>query len=223
MDRRTGCLVNKCELLEPILSFDYQIIAAQIIVLLFAIVFHEVAHGWVASRLGDQTARMLGRLTLNPLPHIDPLFSIVMPIVTTLTLGFPFGGAKPVPVNPYNLRQPRRDMALVAAAGPLSNLLLAFAAGMLFRALLPFHVSHFILILLQMAVIINLLPLPPLDGSRVVAYFLPPHLEAKWRALDRFGIIIILLIFMFADSLVLGVVFGFIRFFARIFTGMPII
>ncbi|MBC8477916.1 site-2 protease family protein [bacterium] len=212
------------------LTANLEIIAAQIIVLLFAIVFHEVAHGWVASRLGDQTARQLGRLTLNPLPHIDPMFSIVMPIITTVTLGFPFGGAKPVPINPYNLGRPRRDMALVAAAGPLSNLLLALVAGLIFRVVAGFAVSHFLLILLQMAVIINLmlagfnlLPIPPLDGSRVVAYFLPPELEAKWRALDRFGIIIILVLFIFADEVLMRVIFSFIRFFTHLFTGMSFI
>ncbi len=212
------------------MTANLEIIAAQIIVLLFAIVFHEVAHGWVASRLGDQTARQLGRLTLNPLPHIDPMFSIVMPIITTVTLGFPFGGAKPVPINPYNLGRPRRDMALVAAAGPLSNLLLALVAGLIFRVVAGFAVSHFLLILLQMAVIINLmlagfnlLPIPPLDGSRVVAYFLPPELEAKWRALDRFGIIIILVLFIFADEVLMRVIFSFIRFFTHLFTGMSFI
>jgi Zn-dependent protease len=216
--------------LESDLSGQYELIAAQIIMLLFAIVFHEVAHGWVASRLGDQTARMLGRLTLNPLPHIDPMFSIVMPIVTTLTMGFPFGGAKPVPINTRNLHHPRRDMALVAAAGPLSNLLLALVAGLIFRLVVGFHPPYFVLLLLQMAVIINLmlagfnlLPIPPLDGSRVVAYFLPPHLAARWHMLDRYGIFIILFLFVFAKPVLITIVFTFIRFFAQLFTGMTII
>jgi Zn-dependent protease len=121
-------------------------------------------------------------------------------------------------------------MALVAAAGPLSNLLLALIAGLMFRVIVGFHPPYFVLILLQMAVIINLmlagfnlLPIPPLDGSRVVAYFLPPHLAARWHMLDRYGIFIILFLFLFAKPVLITIVFGFIRFFAQLFTGMTII
>ena len=104
-----------------------QLIAIAIIPLVFAIVVHEVAHGWVALKLGDDTAYRMGRLTLNPLKHIDPIGTILVPIVLILTVGFAFGWAKPVPVNFNNLRNPRRDTALVAIAGPFANLLMAIA------------------------------------------------------------------------------------------------
>lgn len=106
-----------------------QIVAIAIIPTLFAIVVHEVAHGWVAFRLGDSTAYMMGRLTLNPLKHIDPIGTILVPLVLILTVGFAFGWAKPVPINFHNLHHPRRDTALVAAAGPFANLLMAIAWG----------------------------------------------------------------------------------------------
>ena len=207
-----------------------QIILAQILVLLFSIIFHEVAHGYTALRLGDPTAYYAGRLTMDPRPHIDPMMSIFLPVMTFLTMGFVFGGARPVPINPRNFRYYKRDMALTAAAGPLSNLLLAVAGGLLLRLswLLPF--PGFLVLVLHMTVIINLLlaffnllPIPPLDGSRVVAYFLPPHLEAGWRNLDRYGILIILGLFWLGGGLFSGLLFGLIRMAGWLITGQRII
>lgn len=168
----------------------------------FAITVHEVAHGWVANRLGDPTARMLGRLTLNPIKHIDPVGTIVVPLLLLLLPGgFIFGWAKPVPVTQQNLRNQRRDMAIVAAAGPLSNILMALFWGSV--AMLGTHVDlgsvgqplrlmgeAGILINIALAVL-NLLPLPPLDGGRVVSNLLPPRLSARYDRVEPYGFIIL--------------------------------
>lgn len=169
---------------------------------IFAITVHEVAHGWVANRLGDPTARMLGRLTLNPIKHIDPVGTIAVPLLLLLLPGgFIFGWAKPVPVTQQNLRNQRRDMAIVAAAGPLSNILMALFWGSV--AMLGAHVDMGsvgqplrlmgeagILINIALAVL-NLLPLPPLDGGRVVSNLLPPRLSARYDRVEPFGFIIL--------------------------------
>ncbi len=173
-----------------------------IVPLVLAIVFHEVAHGWVANKLGDPTARMLGRLSLNPLKHIDPLMTVVLPLITYISTGIAFGGAKPIPVTAQNFRNPRRGMALVAAAGPGANALMAIAwlvlanvvglfAGQ-YPQLVPLAVMGYIGWQANLMIgIFNLIPIPPLDGSRVIAPFLP---RAAVRAMDRmepYGLFII--------------------------------
>ncbi len=171
---------------------------------LFAITVHEVAHGWVAKRLGDPTAMMLGRLTLNPLKHIDPIGTVVVPIVLLMLGGFIFGWAKPVPVTWRNLRNPKRDMALVALAGPVSNLLMALIwavvvkIGMLTIATMPFIGQPMIYmgsagIFINIALmVLNLLPLPPLDGGRVASGLLPGPLSYKFDKLEPYGFFILL-------------------------------
>ena len=150
--------------------------------IIIAIVFHEVAHGFVAWRLGDDTAHRLGRITLNPLRHIDLFGTIVLPLLLALSVGFPFGYAKPVPVNPGRLLRPRRDMVLVAAAGPATNLVLAIAASVALHGvnLLPPAAAQWLMQNLLNAILVNLvlaifnmLPLPPLDGGRVAVGLLP--------------------------------------------------
>ncbi len=168
--------------------------------LLLAVTVHELAHGLVADRLGDPTARLQGRLTLNPIPHIDPLGALAFIIAG-------FGWAKPVPVNAYNLRHPIRDMALIAAAGPVSNFALAFAGIVAFRLLQPMTVlpavveplvavlSYVFLYNLGLGVF-NLIPLPPLDGGHFLPYFLP---RASWGALhklEQYGPIILIVAVM---------------------------
>jgi len=159
-----------------------------IISLIFSIILHEVAHGWVAERCGDPTARMAGRVTLNPLPHIDLVGTILLPLLLILTgSGFIIGWAKPVPVNFYRLRHPRRDTILVSVAGILANLSLALVAGLLFRlfGLLPYSsfslgLEQFLFYLVNINLVLaifNLIPIPPLDGSKVLAALLPPRLE----------------------------------------------
>ena len=163
--------------------------------LLIAVTIHEVAHAVVADRLGDPTPRALGRLTLNPFPHIDPFGALAFVIAG-------FGWAKPVPVNAANLRHPRRDMALVAVAGPISNLLLAFVGLVLFvlarhSGLVGVPVAQVLLWIFQLNLalgIFNLIPLPPLDGGHFLPYFLPRGASTVLHSLEQFGPMILLVL-----------------------------
>lgn len=161
----------------------------------FAITVHEVAHGWVASRLGDPTAARAGRLSLNPLRHIDPVGTVLVPALIYLSSGGFFGWARPVPVDWRYLRRPRLDMGLVAAAGPLSNLLMLIAwlilmlrtpAGTLLSEMSWTGISFNATIM-----VLNLLPLPPLDGSRIVAALLPARLAAPYARIEPYGLLIL--------------------------------
>ncbi len=151
-----------------------------IAILIISVIIHEVSHGYVADLLGDPTARLQGRLTMNPLKHIDPVGSIVVPLITSLA-GFTFGWAKPVPYNPYNLKNKRQGEFLIALAGPLSNLLIALIFGTIIRfasvgmtTLTPFlEVTAYIVIINIVLAIFNLIPLPPLDGSKLLFSILP--------------------------------------------------
>jgi Zn-dependent protease len=181
-----------------------QQLAVIILPVLFAITVHEAAHGWVASRLGDRTAQMLGRVSLNPLKHIDPVGTLLVPISLYLLSGFLFGWARPVPVNWRNLHHPRRDMALVALAGPGANLIMALLWGLGIQAgLLLWDNSQWIalpLIYMSAAgvlinvilMVLNLLPILPLDGGRVANALLPPHLARGFSRLEPFGLVIVL-------------------------------
>lgn len=183
-----------------------QQIAIWILPVLFAITLHEAAHAWVAYRFGDTTAKMLGRLSFNPLRHIDLIGTVIVPIVVLLLsqFSFVFGWAKPVPINASQLRNPRRDLALVTAAGPLSNLLMAFfwACCLKLSTMLNPQTSNIALFLLLTAragIIINLLlaflnliPIPPLDGSRIVASLLPIKQAMLYEKLEPFGLPILL-------------------------------
>jgi Zn-dependent protease len=199
----------------------------RIIILVFSIVFHEVAHGWVALQRGDTTARDAGRLTLNPLPHIDIFGTILFPLFLILTrAGFLFGWAKPVPVNPLRLRETKKDMALVGASGPISNLLLAVAAGILFRVLMgsvgPAHaltqaVFFAVLINLVLAVF-NLIPIPPLDGSKIVMGMLPDELAIQYSRLGRFGFVIIFVLFF--SGIIQRILFPIVNFLLVLIIGI---
>lgn len=174
--------------------------------ILFGITVHEVAHGWVANSLGDSTARLQGRLTPNPIRHIDPVGTILVPALMVILTGFIFGWAKPVPVNWQRLGHPRRDMALVAAAGPLANLVMmliwAIIAKLVFVAGIEASlVAPFILTMVKVGIIINiilmvlnLLPLLPLDGGRVMTSLLPPDLAEKYARLEPYGLIILVVL-----------------------------
>ncbi len=177
---------------------------------LFAIVLHEVAHGWVADKLGDNTARFMGRLTLNPLKHIDPIGTILIPVVL-LVSGSPFlfGYAKPVPVNFGKLNNPKRDMIWVALAGPVTNLLLALLSALLLAVAIHLPasmawVSEPLALMCQASIIINmvllifnLLPLPPLDGGRVAVGLLPGPMAYQLSRIEPFGFLIIVLLLVF--------------------------
>lgn len=168
--------------------------------IIFAITLHEAAHGFVADKLGDPTARMLGRITLNPIRHIDPLGTVLLPGLLLLTTGFAFGYAKPVPVNFRKLRHPRRDMVLVAAAGPGANLLMALiAVGLLHLApFLPESAAQWLgsncinAILVNVVLgVFNMIPLPPLDGGRVAVGLLPRALAYPLARVEPYGMMIV--------------------------------
>ncbi len=177
-----------------------------VIPVIFAVTLHEVAHGWVASRFGDQTARSMGRLTLNPIKHIDPVGTIVVPTIMYFASGFIFGWARPVPVNWRNLGHPRRDMAIVAIAGPVANLLmLIFWAISAKIIMLSGSDSNFLIQLLLIMcsigitinivlMILNLFPILPLDGGRVLTAMLPPNLAIPFSRLEPYGLIILVLL-----------------------------
>lgn len=166
--------------------------------LIVAMVFHEVAHGWVAYVRGDSTARYQGRLTFNPLAHIDPMGTIIIPLFLFIsTQGrFVFGAAKPVPVDFSRLKNPRTDMMLVGAAGPAANLLLAVVSAVLWRILPDFPASTFIFQSMIMTNVVlglfNLIPIPPLDGSRIVMGLLPRETAYQYARIERYGFFIIM-------------------------------
>ncbi len=185
--------------------------------LIFAIVLHEVAHGWVADKLGDNTARSMGRLTLNPIPHIDLFGTIIMPLMLfVLTNGsMVFGYAKPVPINPYNFKDPKKDMAFSSLAGPGVNIVMAVGFSLLLRVFLPpldsmdprhslglfampitLMLVYGVIINVVLAVL-NMITIPPLDGSRVAYWLLPPKAAAAYYRLEPYGIFIIMGLIMF--------------------------
>jgi Zn-dependent protease len=178
-----------------------------VIPVIVAITFHEAAHGYVALHFGDSTAKDEGRVTLNPLKHIDPFGTVLLPALLYFTAGFLFGYAKPVPVKFGNLRNPRWDMIWVAIAGPAMNITLAVISAILLRIALTqgqTSESPFVQVLMSsvylnaILAVFNMLPLPPLDGSKVLAPFLPIQLARPYLALERFGmVILLLLVFIF--------------------------
>lgn len=204
-----------------------------VVVVILSIIFHEVAHGYVADWLGDPTAKYAGRLTLNPIPHIDMIGSIIVPGLALLS-GSPFllGWAKPVPINPYNLRYGKWGEALTAFAGPGTNILIALVAGLLVRFGGEFFTSPemlsivFTIIMANISLaILNMLPIPPLDGSKVVAALLPPGLYMQYRELENmtyalgpFGLILVLIVIIQFLSAPMGAV---VRSVFSLFTGIP--
>ena len=185
-----------------------QKIAVYAIPVIFAITVHEAAHGYVARMFGDNTAYVLGRVTLNPVKHIDPIGTIVVPLGMVLLTGFMFGWAKPVPVDWGSLRKPKRDMIWVAAAGPGVNLGMAIVWALLFRLLLGLGIQepYFLRVaeagisvnLIFMA--LNLLPIPPLDGGRIVSGLLPTRMSIAYSRIEPYGLFILLAL-MFTGAL----------------------
>jgi Zn-dependent protease len=183
-----------------------QFLAVAALPILFAITVHEVAHGWVAKRLGDPTAMMMGRLTLNPIKHIDPVGTILLPVLMLWTTGFLFGWAKPVPITWENLRNPKRDMGVVALAGPAANLIMVFIWALVLKlaSLLPHSAATVGIPLVYMGfagilintilMTLNLIPIPPLDGGRIASSLLPNRLSAKFNRLEPFGLLILVVL-----------------------------
>lgn len=201
-------------------AFLLQQLVLTIPAILLAITFHEVAHGWTADKLGDPTARLAGRLTLNPLAHLDPIGALMLIVAK-------FGWAKPVPVNPHNLRRPLRDMVWVAAAGPTANFLLAALSLVVFRWSagfeLPFVSVPFrelcrwsYIINLNLAAF-NLIPIPPLDGSQILKGFLPRGALLSYERFEPYGFIVLVLFLMSgASGIVLGPLVDILGFGLRI-------
>lgn len=194
-----------------------QKIVVWVLPVIFAITVHEVAHGWVARRHGDNTAWMLGRLTLNPFKHIDPIGTVLLPGLLLLSgAGFVFGWAKPVPIDARNLRNPKRDMAYVALAGPAANFLMALGWALLARLGVLVSVEAISLPLIYTGVagisinlvlgLLNLLPIPPLDGSRILTAVLPHYWAWQYNRFEQYGFIILLLLLM---TDVLGMILGY--------------
>jgi Zn-dependent protease len=200
----------------------------EIIVLLFSAILHEIAHGYEAERLGDDTARRAGRLTLNPFVHLDLFTSILMPILLIWATNgaFFFAAAKPVPYNPNNLKNPRSGSAKIALAGPLTNFFLAFIFSIAVRIAVFFPVQGMLILFLSLIVyvniilgIFNLVPIPPLDGSRVLFAVLPPS-QRTYKVmyfLERWGLVLVLFFVFFGFQLIIPV----IQFIFTLFTGQP--
>ena len=198
-----------------------------IAILIMSVVIHEVSHGYAASILGDQTARYQGRLTLNPLKHLDPVGSVIVPSIAYFLGGFIFGWAKPVPYNPYNLRPGRWSEAMVAAAGPASNIALAVAFGFLLRFGTTFGwanegfvaITSIVIFINILLAIFNLMPIPPLDGSKILYAILPDELGLRIRnTLEQYGLILVLLFIFFAWRIIVPIVY----YIFQIITGFSI-
>lgn len=195
-----------------------------IAILIMSVIIHEISHGYVAYILGDPTAKLAGRLTLNPVSHIDPLGSIIVPTLMALVPGgIIFGWAKPVPYNPYNLKNQRWGTALVGAAGAISNLLIAFVFGMLIRFADvlslsgPFlQISGMIVVLNIVLAVFNLIPIPPLDGSKVLFSVIPMRFHYIQEFLERYWIFLIFFIILFAADIILPAV----SFIFKLITGV---
>lgn len=198
------------------------VILLQLLIFFFSVIVHEVSHGYMALRKGDPTARDAGRLTLNPLPHIDIFGTLIFPfLLIIMRAGIIFGWAKPVPINPYYLKDPKRDLMWVGAAGPLSNIGMAVILAILLRfiggaSVISQFIAFGVMINLLLA-FFNLIPIPPLDGSRIVQGFLSYEAQVKYMSIERFGFIII--IFLLWIGVLEYILWPLVGFFFTLLTG----
>ena len=204
-----------------------QKIAVSAIPIIFAITVHEASHGYAAKYFGDLTAEKMGRITLNPLKHIDPIGTILLPALTLLLGGILFGWAKPVPVNFAGLRNPKKDMLWVAAAGPASNFVMAifWVLVLKYSQAVPDSAAYFLLEMSKVGIMINLvlmvlnlLPLPPLDGGRIAVSLLPMNLAVKLSQLEKYGFFI--LIFLLMTGILGRIISPIINFFGQLILGV---
>ena len=219
---------------------DFLFIILSVLILIISVSIHESAHAWTANKLGDPTAKHLGRISLNPFVHIDPVGTVLVPILLLLVNLPLVGWAKPTPFNPWNLSNPRRDSALISFAGPLSNFFVAvllsifFRMGMLsfispfgtgsdFSVLGPIErfsvIASLALILNLILGIFNLLPIAPLDGFKVVAGILPRDLALRWSEFERIGPLVLIAVIFFGGQVLSPIIFGALKFFLQILIG----
>lgn len=208
-------MISTVEIFKFFVSFGFFVVALTI---------HEFAHGWVANRLGDPTAKYSGRLTLNPIAHIDPFGTVILPFLLFISTAgqFVFGYAKPVPVNFYALKNPKRDMVLVGAAGPVSNFLLALFCSILIKYVPLSEIGLWIFVnIITLNIILgvfNLVPIPPLDGSRILLGLLPKNLAYAYSKIEPFGFIVLMILvyFRILDYFIYPVIHMIINFLARV-------
>ncbi len=178
-------------------ELDVPALIISLLILIFSLSVHEAAHAWSASRLGDDTAKRLGRVSLNPVVHTDPIGKLLLPVLAMVSNAPIIGWAKPTPVNTRNLRHPRRDHILVTAAGPASNLMIALSAALILR-LIPVEVGPVpmiatqVLLLNVLLAVFNMLPIPPLDGGQILMALLPPAISFRLRFLYEYGFLILM-------------------------------
>lgn len=215
--KRNSCIIKR-------MNLDLVYIVTVIVVILFSMTLHEAMHGFMAYFLGDDTAKLQGRLTLNPVKHIDPFLTLLLPVMLAVA-GLPiFGGAKPVPFNPARVKYDEWGAALVAIAGPLTNLLIAFVAYGVYALVGAPH-SGLLALILTTTVMVNLgffvfnmIPLPPLDGSRVLYALAPEFIRRGMEAIERFGIVVVLAIVLLASEGIGTYMLAAINFFVMVFS-----
>lgn len=206
---------------------NFVILVFQFLVLIFSVMIHEISHGWIAFILGDNTAKKLGRLTLNPVKHFDLWGSFLLPVLLFIgTAGnIMFGWAKPVPYNPFNLKNPKKEGGLIALAGPVSNILLAVIFGLGIRFIIYFNISSLAPLILFFDIIVrinlvlavfNLVPIPPLDGSKILFAILPQTAERIFVQFSRYGMVILFAFIFFGFRLI----YPIIKFLHWIIVGM---
>ncbi len=204
--------------LDPVITIFY------FIILIFSVILHELAHGYMAFSLGDPTAKYEGRLTFNPIKHLDPFGSVILPLLLTLS-GVPIiiGWAKPVPVNPYNFRDQKWGELKVAIVGPLTNFTIALIFGLILRFfgnVLPQDYINFFLMIIQLNLVLsffNLVPIPPLDGSWILFHFLPDKFFKAKMLLQQYGIVMLVFFLFFGGPTIIGY---FVNLFSRLIIGV---
>ena len=194
-------------------QFNYTLIrlgmnAAIIAIVFYSIIIHEISHAYAAYALGDDSAKRAGRLSLNPLKHIDIFGTVILPLILYFSAGFIYGYAKPVPFNPYNFRDYKRDSGLTALAGPVSNILIAILMAIIFHLSTPIvqHVLYYVIFLNLLLAFFNLIPFPPLDGSKVLGMVLTDEAYVKWTAQERKGMIYLFAVIIISNLLGLNLI-----------------